>query len=56
MDSDSVSVEGRELREVVDSAVGEYLGLARVGRVDLEDLLLSWGRGRGWIVSVIAFV
>jgi hypothetical protein len=53
IDSVSVSVEGRELIEVVESADGEYLALGGVVRVDLEDLLLSWGRGRGWIVSVI---
>ena len=29
------------------------MGLDGVDRVDLEDLLLSWGRGSGWIVSVI---
>jgi hypothetical protein len=52
-DSVSFSVEGRELREVVESAEGEYLGLAGVDRVALEDLLLNWGRGSGWIVSVI---
>jgi len=46
-------VEGRELIEVVESAEGEYLGLEGVVRVDLEDLLLSWGSGSGWIVSVI---
>jgi len=46
-------VEGRELIEVVESADGEYLGFSEVVRVDLEDLLLSWGRGSGWTVSVI---
>jgi hypothetical protein len=41
---------------VVDSAEGEYfgLGLDAVVRVDLEVLLRKLGRGRGWIVSVIA--